>query len=142
MSRTPAQRKIDSQLLYAAKMSRGESVAAGVQSLSVAVEGADEGRAVVDITAKLDDALFEALRGNGAQVLVAVPGYDSVRAEVGLDRLEAIAALPQVRYIQSKQEAYATRAVAPLAAHTDAPLAAAKRPEAASRRAPGACART
>ena len=115
MSRTPVQRKIDSQLLYAARMSRGESIAAGVQSLNVSVEEAGAGRAVVDITAKLDDAVFETLRVNGAKVLVAVPGYDSVRVEVGLDRLETIAALPQVRFIQSKQEAYTTRAVVPSA---------------------------
>jgi hypothetical protein len=127
MSRTPAQRKIDSQLLYAAKMSRGESVAAGVQTLSVAVDEAGAGRVVVDITAKLDDAFFETLRANGGRVLVAVPGYDSVRAEIGLDRVEAVAALPQVRYVQSKQEAYATRpAAAPAPPSADRPLPAAR----------------
>ncbi|MBV8856050.1 MAG: S8 family serine peptidase [Acidobacteria bacterium] len=130
MSRTPAQRKIDSQLLYATKMSRGESIAPGVQSVALAVDEVSAGRVVVDITAKLDDAFFETLSANGARVLVAVPGYDSARVEVGLDRLEAIAALPQVRYIQSKQEAYTTRPAAPAPAPEtlDVPLAASRRP--------------
>jgi hypothetical protein len=133
MSRTPAQRKIDSQLLYAARMSRGESVAPGVQSLAVAVEEVGDSRTVVDITAKLDDALFEALRAGGARVMAVVPGYDSLRAEIDLDSVEALAALPQVRYIQAKQEAYTTRAAAPVAAA--APAAPAS-PDRALRAAP------
>ena len=36
-SRTPAQQKIDSQLLYAAKMDRGEAIADGVRTLDVKV---------------------------------------------------------------------------------------------------------
>ncbi|MFN2570001.1 MAG: S8 family serine peptidase, partial [Gemmatimonadales bacterium] len=48
--------------------------------------------------------------------------------EVGLDRLEAIAALPEVRYIQSKQEAYTTRPAAPAPTALDVPLAASRRP--------------
>jgi hypothetical protein len=36
-SRTPAQQKIDSQLLYAAKMDRGEEIAEGIRTLDVKV---------------------------------------------------------------------------------------------------------
>src|SRR5262245_34828726 len=61
-SRTPAQRKIDSQLLYAIKMRRGEPIAAGVQALETGVSYTaervtDEPRVVVDVTAEFTDGL-------------------------------------------------------------------------------------
>jgi hypothetical protein len=103
-SRTPAQQKIDSQLLYAIKMHRGEIIANGVQKLSVDV-GADEaGRVTVDIGAILDDQLLDALRGMKAEVLSAFPKYHTLRAVVRLEQVEWIAKLSQVRFIQPKQE--------------------------------------
>src|SRR2546423_5747341 len=53
-SRTPAQQKIDSQLLYAMKMQRAEPIASGVNSLQVNVAANDQGRVVVDISASVD----------------------------------------------------------------------------------------
>ncbi|MCA1614019.1 MAG: S8 family serine peptidase, partial [Acidobacteria bacterium] len=123
MSRTPAQKKIDSQLLYAAKMRRGEPIAAGVQSLAVNVAEAGEGRVVVDISGEVGDSLLQTLKENGAKVLVSTPRYDSLRAEVGLDRLEAVAASPAVRFIQPKQEALASRRATAAAAGGDRAVA-------------------
>lgn len=108
MSRTPEQRKIDSQLIYASKMAAGESIANGVQTLAVNVE-ANGNRVVVDINGEINDALMQVLSANGAHVLVSTPEYGTLRAEVGLDRLESIAASPAVRYIQPKQEALTSR---------------------------------
>src|ERR1700686_566356 len=85
-SRTPAQRKIDSQLLYAAKMARGESIARNVQTLAVNVPTNGDGRVVVDITANVSDSLLERLRSDGAEILVSVPQFRSVRAEISLDQ--------------------------------------------------------
>ena len=102
-SRTPAQRKIDSQLLYAIKMHRGESIAAGVPSLDVDV-GADEaGMVTVDITADIDDALLETLKGMGINCPSVLPAYHALRAIASLDQLETVASLSQVRFIQPKQ---------------------------------------
>jgi hypothetical protein len=102
-SRTPAQQKIDSQLLYALKEDRGEPVAAGVQTLAVNVGESEQGSVVVDISGTVGDDLLNTLAANGAKVLVSTPEYNSVRVEVALDRLEAIAASPAVRFIQPKQ---------------------------------------
>jgi hypothetical protein len=109
-SRTPAQQKIDSQLLYALKMNRGESIANGVESLSVNVGASEQGRVVVDITGTVGDSLLGLLAANGASVIASTPAYDSIRAEVSLDRLETIAASSSVRFIQSKQEFTTSRA--------------------------------
>ena len=104
-SRSPAQQKIDSQLLYAIKLRRGESIAAGVQTLAVEV-GADEaGLVTVDITAIVDEQLVKELAGMGIEVLSVFPQYHTLRAVASLEQLETIAGFPQVRFIEPKQEA-------------------------------------
>src|SRR5215813_11066077 len=111
-TRTPAQQKIDSQLLYASRMRRGQEIAPGVRSLQVKVEPDGDNRVVVDITAVFDSSLIEDLAARGAEIITAYPQYHSVRASVQLDQLEAIASLPAVRFIQPKQEADFLRHVA------------------------------
>jgi len=103
-SRTSAQQKIDSQLLYALKMQQSLPIASGVSSLQVNVGASEEGRVVVDISATVDDKLLQFLRNNGAVILNSTPVYNSVRVEVGMDRLEDIAASDSVNFIQPKQE--------------------------------------
>jgi hypothetical protein len=104
-SRTPAQQKIDSQLIYANIMRTGQSIAAGVQTLEVGVTIDRDGRTVVDISAVINDQLLAQLKKSRADVLVSMPQYNSLRALAPLDQLETIAELPEVRFIQPKQEA-------------------------------------
>ncbi len=103
-SRTTAQRKIDSQLIYAMRIKSGKSVAPGVENQAVDIPVDDLGAPVVDITAQVDEKLMEALAANGARVLSSFPRYRSIRAAVPFDRLEAIAALSQVIFIQPRQD--------------------------------------
>ncbi|MEJ7655132.1 MAG: hypothetical protein WKH64_18245 [Chloroflexia bacterium] len=63
----------------------------------------------MDISGKITDSLLQNLKANGANILVSMPAYDSLRAEVALDRLEAIADSPDVRFIQPKQEYMTSR---------------------------------
>lgn len=112
-SRTPEQDKLDSQLLQAVKMARGEQIAEGVPTLLTDVQVDDAGRTVVDITAHVSDALLENLRALGAEIESAFPRFRSIRAEVPLDKLEAIAALPEVIFIMPKQIPTTNRADAP-----------------------------
>jgi hypothetical protein len=138
-SRTPAQQKIDSQLLYAAKMNRGETIADGIDRLEVEIAGptgairksrlvygvrattendqsdafkstGDEVTVVVDITANLRGTVLSQIRAAGGTILSALPAYQSVRAMLSIQRLEEIAANPDVRFIQPKQEAITSRA--------------------------------
>jgi hypothetical protein len=104
-SRTPAQQKIDSQLIYASRMYRGQSVAAGVPTLEVEVGLDSSGKTIVDITTIVDDKVLSALKSAGAEILYSSEVYQSIRAIIPIDRLETIAALQQVRFIQPKQEA-------------------------------------
>src|SRR5437660_173555 len=62
-SRTGPQRKIDSQLLYAIKMGRGEQIAAGVSTLDVTLPNGDRGRLTIDVsTNAVSDLFYEQLR--------------------------------------------------------------------------------
>lgn len=103
-SRTPAQRKIDSQLLYATKMKRRVAIAPGVPTLEVNVGADDAGRVVVDLSANVTDALLATLDRMGVETSNVFPQYHTLRATAQLEQLEAIAALPQIRFIQPKQE--------------------------------------
>ncbi len=107
-SRTPAQRKLDSNLIYATKMKRGQRIAANVASLEVPfdISGND---VEVDISAKSLDAVLKQIVAGGGTVINSVSRYGAVRARVGFDQLETLAGLPDVIFIQPKQEAMTSR---------------------------------
>src|SRR3954447_11954340 len=95
-SRTPAQQKIDSQLIYATKMHRGEPIANGVATLEVNVGADAAGLVTVDITANVTNDLLDQLKGMGIVCSSVFPKYHALRAVASLDQLEAIASLPEV----------------------------------------------
>lgn len=103
-SRTPAEQKIDSQLLYAAKMYRGEQIADGIAVLDVDVGLSGDGFVTVDISAPTDDDVLNAIKIGGGEILLVSKVYESIRARVSILQLEAIASLDEVRFIQPKQE--------------------------------------
>jgi hypothetical protein len=103
-SRTGVQTKLDSQLVYELKMRHGQQVAEGVQAVETDLPYTDLGKVTLDIKATVSDSLLNQLRAKGAAVISASAG-NSVRVEVSIDQVEAIAALPEVDYIQPKQEA-------------------------------------
>lgn len=103
-SRTPAQQKIDSQLVYAIKMKRGEAIASSVQTLEVNVGEDEDGKVSVDIAAEVDDELLAILDKMGVEYSHVFPRFHALRAVARLEQLEAIADLPQIRFIQPKQE--------------------------------------
>src|SRR6266481_2357507 len=109
-SRTGAQQKIDSQLLYAIKMRRSENIAAGVQTLAVDVGADDAGVVTVDISAIVDEQLLKDLADLGIEVTGSFPQYHALRAVAALDQLETIAGFPQVRFIQPEQQAMYSQA--------------------------------
>ncbi len=105
-SRTPAQQKIDSQLIYASKMFRGQSIAAGISTLEVNVGLESDGRVVVDLTAyAVDDKLLAGIKAAGGEVMIVSAPYGSIRAKVPINQLETIAGFSQVRFIQPEQKA-------------------------------------
>src|SRR5687768_1440028 len=95
-ARTPAQRKMDSQLVYAVRQARLDPL---VASLQVHLPDVTAGGAVVDVRAGVTDGLLQQIRALGGEILDVRPTYDQVRVRIAIDRLESLAALPEVRFV-------------------------------------------
>ncbi|HWX53143.1 MAG TPA: S8 family serine peptidase [Verrucomicrobiae bacterium] len=106
-SRTPAQQKIDSNLLYTIRMMRGQPAAPGVPFLHTGVDVDQNDNLVVDITANVTDALLKQLSAAGAVVLYSNANFHSIRAIVPPHQVESIAASADVIFIAPKA-GYAT----------------------------------
>ncbi|MEO8432625.1 MAG: FG-GAP-like repeat-containing protein [Acidobacteriota bacterium] len=102
-ARTPAQRKIDSNLLYATRLSHNLPAAPGVSGIETGIDVGTDRLVVVDIAARVTDALLTRLEALGATVINGQIGMRNVRVEVSLDSLEAIAAHPDVVFVNHRQ---------------------------------------
>ncbi len=104
-ARTPAQTKIDSQLLYESKMETGEPLASGIWAVETDLPYADDGHLVVDVRARAGSGLASRLPAAGIEVLFASADGSNVRAHLNVDQVEGLAADPDVLFIQPRQEA-------------------------------------
>lgn len=99
-TRTAAQRKLDSRLVYALKAGRAGGLLHTVPSLraSVAVEADDT--VLVDLDARVDAPLLDAIARLGGRVVNTVPRFDAVRAYVPMAALETLAARADITGIR------------------------------------------
>ena len=104
-SRTPAQKKIDSQLLYAIYRKRGEAKAKGVPSGELRVRYDDRGRAIISIRASVTKTVLAKIKSLGGEVISSSESYNDILAHLPLEKLEKLAALPDVRAIMPADEA-------------------------------------
>jgi hypothetical protein len=103
-SRTPAQQKIDSNILYTERMLQGQAAAPGVPFLNTGVDLDANNHIVVDMVANVTDSLLSSLSAAGAKILYSNVGLRSIRATIPPDRIEEMAALPDVIFISPRQE--------------------------------------
>jgi hypothetical protein len=102
-ARTPAQQKMDSQLLQAVRESRGQPMAAGVNLVPVQVGTDGVGRVPVDInvrSAATLDAVTVEIESLGGEIVLPSWDYRTIRARIDLSQAEAVAALPDVTFLQ------------------------------------------
>jgi hypothetical protein len=99
-SRTAAERKIDSQLLQARKLDRGEPIADGVRLKPPDLDQDERGRVLVDMRAEVTDPLLRQIGGSGGEVVNNFPRFQAIRAFVTLDQLATLAELPDVKSIR------------------------------------------
>ena len=104
-SRTPAQKKIDSQLLYAIYQMRGEAQAKGIPTEPIVLRRDSKNRVLVDIRSEVTRKLTSVLKKCGSNILSVSPKDHSVIAYVPLARIEKIAELKEVRFISQPSEA-------------------------------------
>jgi hypothetical protein len=104
-SRTPAQKKIDSQLLYALYQKRGEAEKKGAPTEPIKLRTDSQGRAYVDIRATVSSKVTARIEKLGGKVVSTDERYRSVIAYLPLEALEDLASLKVVESIAPVGEA-------------------------------------
>ena len=98
-ARTPAQQKIDSQLLYAEKIARGQPVAPGIPQLRSSVKVDPKGNTVLDIDANVTPELLALIDQLGGQIIHSSAQFRSVRALMPLGAVQTLTESPDVQFI-------------------------------------------
>jgi hypothetical protein len=104
-TRTPAQKKLDSRLLYARKIGR-VPLFNRVPHLRSTVEIGPDNTTVVDMKATVTPSLLGEIRGLGGTVVKAYEHYDAIRARMPLESLEPLAEHPDIRFIEPAAKAF------------------------------------
>jgi len=101
-ARTPAQLKMDSQLVYAEKMAQGVQITVGVTALDLppGAQPDPQGFFLVDITGAVSTDLLNAIRAAGGQVVLSVAQFNSIRARLPVGALETISGRADVAFIR------------------------------------------
>ena len=108
-ARTPAQRKINSQLLYEIYRRRGESQRKGVPPGPTTVDIDARDRALIDVRAEVSTALQNSIRTLGGVIVSVSSEHRSIIARVPILKLEQLAGDPAVRFIEPAAEARTSR---------------------------------
>jgi uncharacterized repeat protein (TIGR01451 family) len=99
-ARTPAQQKVDSEVLFLARKQSGQAFGPALQALAEKLQPANDGRELVDIKARVSAELLEYLRGLGATIISSVPRFDAIRARLPLAQVETLAGRADVRFVR------------------------------------------
>src|SRR5580693_2387519 len=89
-SRTPAQQKVDSNVLFTIRMMAGQPAAPGVPFLYTGIDLDTDNRVVVDIVANVSDELLAQLTAANAQILYTNQALRSIRASIPPQEIESI----------------------------------------------------
>ena len=101
-SRTPAQQKINSAILYTIKARRRDNLFNRVPRLNTFVKVDAEGKVRINIrtNAPFTQELLQKIQAYRAEILVALPEYKAIQVLAPLDQVESLAALSEVRSIR------------------------------------------
>jgi uncharacterized repeat protein (TIGR01451 family) len=112
-SRTPAQLKLDSQLIYNAKTALGQSIAAGITRSfkPAALETSSDGLVHVDISATVSAGLLSAITALGGRVESSFAQYQAVRAWIPLSVAETLAGRTDVRFIRPADRGHTSSSI-------------------------------
>lgn len=99
-SRTPAQKKISSLLLYELKKRRGETISNEFETLETNVEVDSNGQTLVDIKAEVNETVLSRIQALGGKVISSFAQYQAIRARIPIEKIEVLAELPEVIFIR------------------------------------------
>lgn len=98
--RTPAQQKINAQILFEIDRARGKEV-----PLETGIRVDERGRVLVDVRAPVTDALARTIRRLEGVVVSTSPDHESTIALMPLLKLETLAEDTAVKFIEPMAEA-------------------------------------
>ena len=107
-ARTPTQRKINSQLLYAYKMALHQPIARGIATLETSVTVDQKGQTLVDIDARNTIVLLKQIAHTGV-IVNNFPRLNAIRAYVPLTLVPTLAASPDVKFIRPADQYHLSR---------------------------------
>ena len=99
-SLSPAEAKVDTQLVLQQRMSANKRASSAVPMLANGVEQTKGGKVVVDIRGTVTDGLVKFLTAKGANVQTVSQRYGSIHAEVPLAAVNQIAARKDVTRVE------------------------------------------
>lgn len=99
-SRTPAQLKMDSQLVYAIREKRNGLAIAEAPNLRAQVKFDAHNKILVDIEGHITPELLTLVDALGGKVVNSHPESNALRTSMTLPALETLAARPEVKFIQ------------------------------------------
>jgi Subtilase family len=97
-SRSPAQQKIDSQMLYEMKKRSGR-MPKGMPALQTGIKPDQSGKVSVDIKAKVTDELLRQIESAGGEVVYSSEEGGSIRARLPMTQMETLAGNKDVNFI-------------------------------------------
>ncbi len=112
-SQSAAEAKVDSKLVLQQKLKTNRMATSSVPLLDNGVEQTSAGKVLVDIRATVSDDLLKALAAKGAAVKSVSTRYGSVRAELPLTAVSAVAARADVRMVEEAGGAMTARQLNP-----------------------------
>ncbi len=111
-SQTVGESKVDSRLLVEQKLRAQRMSASAVPALGSGAKVSAAGTVLVDIRGQVSEELLKSLRESGAGIRAVSEHYGSVRAEVPLNAVPAIAGRGDVKKVESANEAFTARQLA------------------------------
>ena len=108
-SMSPAEAKVDTQLFLQQRLAANKTASGTVPLLQNGVEKTASGKVLVDIRGTVSDNLVKFLTAKGAAIRSTSTRYGTVRAEVPLSAVNAIAARADVKAVQEAVGAMTAR---------------------------------
>jgi subtilisin-like proprotein convertase family protein len=97
---SPAEAKVDSNLVLQGRLATNRTASTAVPLLENSIETTKSGKVAIDIRATVSDALLADLKAKNVDVQTVSTHYGSIRAEAPPSVINAIAARPDVRAVE------------------------------------------
>ena len=107
--RTPAQKKLDSRLIYGHKVARRAPLVERVPALRSTLDIGPDNTVLVDIKAEVTPRLLEEIGRLGGTVMSSFEQYEAIRTRMPLEQIEPLAGHEDIRFIGPATKAFTNK---------------------------------